>query len=88
MIQQQSPRPAPEHGNPSIEKSRSAERQPDSGAVNVGPVERGLSALAGGAIALHGLNRGGLRGAFMTLVGPRPRKPISKKASISSNRSR
>jgi uncharacterized membrane protein len=38
-------------------------------AVNVGPGERCVSALAGGALALHGLNRGGLRGAVMTLLG-------------------
>jgi uncharacterized membrane protein len=44
-------------------------RQTDRHPTNVATGERLVSALAGGALALHGLNRGGLRGTVMTLVG-------------------
>jgi uncharacterized membrane protein len=37
--------------------------------INVGSGERLVSALVGGALALRGLDRGGLRGAVTTLVG-------------------
>ncbi len=71
MIMSQRPTHVPEP-DAAIERPAAEPSAPPAagpGTINVAPGERWLSALAGGALTLHGLNRGGLRGTAMTLLG-------------------